>query len=161
MKETHLDLGNIQPHSIILDLESTTKETAIHELITRAEAFHGVSNARTLERSILAREATMTTGFGRGVAISHGESADINHLAVALGISSDGVEYDAMDGKPVHIIFLVVNPVGDRAEYLDVLATLTALLRQTDVRNRLRRCACVEDVESTLRDALSDYGNSD
>jgi len=98
----------------------------------------------------------MSTGLGRGVAISHGESSDIDHVAVALGLSAHGVEYDSRDGKPVHILFLVVNPVEERARYLDVLSTLTTLLRRTDVRNRLRCCSCADEVEATLTEALAE-----
>ncbi len=120
--------------------------------------FRFVSNVGELEHSVLARERAMSTGFGRGVAISHGESADVERITVALGLSEKGVDYDAWDGKPVHILFLVVNGVHERVEYLDVLSTLTALLRRHDVRDRLRCCTCAVEVESMLKEALALHG---
>ncbi len=75
-------------------------------------------------------------------------------MAVALGLSETGIEFESMDGKPVYILFLVVNPVNEKAAYLDVLATLSGLLRNPEVRERLRCCTCVLDVEATLKEAM-------
>ena len=98
-------------------------------------------------------EKVMTTGLGRGVAISHGEAAEIPGVVVALGLSQKGIEYDAFDGKPVHIMFIVVNSKRKRAEYLEVLSTLTNLMRKENVREEIRCCSCSGEVEKVLHDA--------
>ena len=150
-----LNPDNVREYSIILDLQSTTKEEAIQELIRRAEVFESVNDKEELERSVIEREHALSTGFGRGVAVSHGETADLDRVVVAFGLSASGIEYQSMDGKPVHILFLVVNPSGECTDYLDVLSALTRVLRLPELRERLRCCTCPEEVHAALTTAIS------
>jgi len=148
-----LNWNNLKQNSIILHLKSTEKNAAIRELLTRAPAFANVKDIEKLEKTILSREKVMSTGLGRGVAISHGEAAEISGVAVALGLSEKGISYDALDGKPVHILFIVVNSRLKRGEYLEVLSMLTKLMRKEDVRNEIRCCTCSRDVKKVLHEA--------
>ena len=150
-----MDLDTIRAESIVLDIQSTQKRDAILELLHRAEIFDCIDDVEALASSVLRREEQMSTGFGRGVAIAHGDSSSIDHVICALGLSKRGVEFDSADGRPVHILFIVVNPAAEQAEYLDVLSTLSAVLRSDEVRGRLRRCLCIVDVESTFRQAFT------
>lgn len=137
-----------------MHLESTEKSPAIRELIRRAKIFDNLDDAEAIGHSVIRREDVMSTGFGRGVAIAHGESACIDRALVALGLSEGGVEFESADGKPVHILFLVVNPAGEQSGYLDILSRLSGILRIPENRNRLRGCSCTGDVASTVREAL-------
>ncbi len=150
-----MELNTIRAESIVLDIQSTQKRDAIQELLRRAEIFDCIDDVEVLADSVLDREERMSTGFGRGVAIAHGNSSCIDHVIVALGLSKSGVEFDSADGRPVHILFVVVNPVSEQTEYLDVLSTLTAILRSDEVRGRLRKCSCTVDVEATFRQAAN------
>ena len=145
---------SIHDQSVVLHLESTEKSSAIRELIRRAKIFDGLDDAEAIGHSVIRREDVMSTGFGRGVAIAHGESACIDRALVALGLSEGGVEFESADGKPVHILFLVVNPAGEQSGYLDILSRLSGILRIPENRNRLRGCSCIGDVASTVREAL-------
>ena len=148
-----MDLDTIGAESIVLDIKSTQKQDAILELLRRAEIFGRINDVDALASSVLGREKRMSTGLGRGVAIAHGVSSCIDHVIIALGLSKNGVEFDSADGMPVHILFIVVNPEPQQGEYLDVLSTLSAVLRSDQVRGRLRQCSCIVDVESTFRQA--------
>ena len=144
-------LNNIERDSIILHLENTEKETAIHELLSRAPVFSKVRDLPALEKAILSREKVMSTGLGRGVAISHGEVPEIEKAVIALGLSKEGIVFDAIDGKPVHILFIIVNSKLKRGEYLEILSKLTRLLRKEEVRNEIRCCTCPQEVKEVLR----------
>ena len=141
---------NLDQSSIILHLESTEKDAAIHEILARAPVFRQVRDFPALEKAVLSREKVMSTGLGRGVAISHGEVPEIQKVVVALGLSEKGINFDAIDGDPVHILFIVVNSKYKRAEYLEVLSNLIKLMRDGDVRNGIRCCSCSSEVEELL-----------
>ncbi len=146
---------NLEQSSIILQLESTEKEAAIHELLSRAPIFGKVRDLPALEKAILSREKVMSTGLGRGVAISHGEVPEIRKVVIALGLSEKGINFDAIDGHPVHILFIVVNSKFKRAEYLEILSNLIKLMRDGEVRNGIRCCSCSSEVEKLLRVAFA------
>ena len=137
-----------------MHLESTSKADAIRELLNKAHAFKKVRDLPALEQAILAREKVMTTGIGRGVAISHGEAPELPSVLVALGISCDGIDFDAVDGKPVHFLFVIVNSRLKRAEYLEVLSTLTKVMRSEDIRHSVSGCTCSGDIQDTLHAAF-------
>ena len=150
-----MNISSIKQDSIILHLESSKKESAIHELLTRAPIFEKVRDLPALEKSILSREKVMSTGLGRGVAISHGEAPEIPKVVVALGISEKGIVFDSIDGDPVHILFIIVNSRLKRGEYLEVLSSLTRLMRKEEVRKGIRCCTCASEVEDLLKYALA------
>ena len=145
-----VNLNNLEQSSIILHLESTEKEGAIHELLSRAPVFREVRDIQALEKEILSREREMSTGLGRGVAISHGEVPELPKVVVALGLSEKGISFDAIDGHPVHILFIVVNSQKKSAEYLELLSSLIKLMRDGEVRNGIRCCSCSSEVEELL-----------
>lgn len=145
--------NNLQRSSIILQLDSRTKTEAIRELLAKAPALRSVREPAALERAILSREKVMSTGIGRGVAFSHGEATDLPGISVAVGLSKEGIDFEALDGKPVNILFLIVNSRLKRAEYLEVLSTLTRLMRKEHVREKILCCTCSSDVEHVLQTA--------
>ncbi len=144
-------LKNMERDSIIIHIESTQKESAIRELLSRAPVFDRVRDLPALEKAILSREKVMSTGLGRGVAISHGEAPEIHKVVIALGLSEKGIVFDSIDGKPVHILFIIVNSKLKRGEYLEILSDLTRLMRNDEVRNEIRCCSCPQEVEEVLR----------
>lgn len=148
-------MNNLGRNSIILHLESAKKEAAIHELLSRAPVFEKVRDLPALEKAILSREKVMSTGIGRGVAISHGEVPEIDSVVVALGLSEKGIVFDSIDGKPVHILFIIVNSRLKRGEYLEILSNLTRLMRKEEVRKDIQCCTCAGEVEEVLRLAMA------
>ncbi len=148
-----MNWNNLKQNSIILRLESTGKSAAIQEMLERAPVFKKVRDLEKLEQAILSREKVMSTGLGRGVAISHGVAPGMSGVIVALGLSGKGIDFDALDGKPVHILFVVVNSRLKHGEYLEVLSILTKLMRSEDVREDVLCSSCGDEVEKVLHDA--------
>jgi len=115
---------------------AASKEKVLRRLLE--VAFRGVpGDFDGVLRDVLDREASMTTGIGFGVAIPHAHSAHVRSSTAALGISEKGLDWDAVDGEPVHIVFACVMPDGDPGGYVRTLADIAALLGREDVRKAI------------------------
>jgi nitrogen PTS system EIIA component len=86
---------------------------------------------------LLEREKLGSTGIGDGIAIPHGKHGDLNDLVVAFGRSREGVEFNAMDGKPVHLFFLLMAPENATGHHLKVLAKISRMLKDSKFRGNL------------------------
>ena len=124
------------PGAIDLDLRAVDKDAALGELVrllgvdARAE--------ETLLRVLLRRESLGSTGMGRGIAIPHCRSLVANRLRIAYGQSRTGIEFQAIDGKPVRHLFLIVAPPLEISnQYLPVLGRIAQFAKEPDVPERL------------------------
>ncbi len=113
----------------ICSLEATDKFEAIKELTSKASSFRSMKNIDKFQEGVFRREQEMSTGIGRGIAVAHGEYSDQEGIKIALGVSRDGINFNAIDNEPVHIMFLVANPPGTWTEYLNILASIVRLVR--------------------------------
>ena len=100
--------------SIKLDFDGKTKELALAELINSISVLHPECNRTELFSAIMEREKKMSTGIGNGVAIPHASCTSIVNMCGAIGVSKQGIDYGALDQKPVHIVFLFAT--GERAD---------------------------------------------
>ena len=119
-------------------LSSTTKYEAIHELIWKNDALRNLVKDKTdFEAEVIKREKVQSTGFGHGVAVTHGRFKGIDTVIMALGISREGIPFDAIDKQPVHLLFLIASPPEQQDEYLTALSALVKLLRKDDFRTQI------------------------
>ena len=124
------------PGAISFDLQATDKDSVLDEIVRLL----GVDprSGETLLRVLQRRESLGSTGMGRGIAIPHGRSLVANRLRVAYGRSNKGVEYQAIDSKPVHHFFLIVAPPLEISnQYLPVLGRIAQFAKEPDVPERL------------------------
>jgi mannitol/fructose-specific phosphotransferase system IIA component (Ntr-type) len=127
----------LDPTAVSLTLRGQTKEEIRDELVALLRLDE--RSMETLARLIRRREALGSTGVGRGIAIPHCRSLAVNRLRLAFGLHTEGVDYDAIDGKPVHVFFLIVAPPVEVAnQYLQVLGRIAQFAQQPDVAARLR-----------------------
>lgn len=136
----------ITPQLIKLELASTQKVDAIKELIALLDKAGYVTDAEAFLKSVLEREKVGSTGIGKGIAIPHSRTSTVREVVVAVGRSMDGIEFEALDNKPVHLIFLIAAPIESGGLYLKALARLSRLLRYQEFRNELMEAKSVEDV---------------
>lgn len=136
----------ITPQLIKLELAATQKVDAIKELITLLDKAGYVSDSEAFLKSVLEREKVGSTGIGKGIAIPHSRTATVREVVVAVGRSSEGIEFEALDNKPVHLIFLIAAPIESGGLYLKALARLSRLLRYQEFRNELMEAKTVEEV---------------
>ena len=114
---------------IKVDLESFEKEEVFEELIDLLVRENRITDRDAARRAIIERENKQSTGIGRGVAIPHGKSPTIRELTGALGISRDGLEYDSLDGEPVHLVFLLLAEDDNPGPHVEALAQVSSLFR--------------------------------
>lgn len=136
----------ISPQLIRLELVSTKKLDAIKELISLIDTAGFLTDAEAFLKSVLEREKVGSTGIGKGIAIPHSRTSAVREVVVAIGRSTAGIEFEALDNRPVHLIFLIAAPVESGGLYLKALARLSRLLRYQEFRNELMEAKTVEDV---------------
>ena len=136
----------LQPADVIIDLKASSRDEALAELADRlAERQPSVSSDELL-RLLLDRESLGSTGIGEGLAIPHCKSPAITSPVLLFARSSAGIDFRAVDGRPVHLIFLLVAPEGAAGLHLKLLARLSRLLKEPMVRTRLMTAATPEEV---------------
>ena len=140
--------------SVISNIRSTEKYSAIHELISRAPVFRKIDNISHFEDVVIDREKKLSTGLGHGVAFAHGKTDAVDRLFVALGVSREGIDYKALDGKPVHLLFMVANPLDGHAEYLKLIASLSRIIRNDEFREKIISMDDDRLIEAEFRTAL-------
>jgi PTS system nitrogen regulatory IIA component len=150
-------LHYFDPSLFCVDLKAQTKDGILRELTDRIAQGHGVRDPELLLEMLKRRESLGSTGIGKGVAIPHGRSLAIADLKVLFGISRKGVDYDAIDGKPVHLFFLIVAPPQDKKnEYLPLLGKIAELVKDKKVRDRLSAVEHFDQLRDLLEERFGD-----
>jgi PTS system nitrogen regulatory IIA component len=146
------NVAYFDPGSVIWDLQSSNKFDAIREVIYKAEIFtqHKKLDLDTFAAKVLERERQQSTGFGHGVAVAHGRTPQVSSPHIALGVSRTGIDFDAMDGQPVHLLFIVANHPDHSVDYLHILSTLVGMVRDEMFRREILTCNHVADVQRKL-----------
>jgi len=139
----------LDKNSIIADLQSRDKKGVLEELAESVAATAGAEK-KDIVKVLLERERLGSTGIGGGIGIPHGKLAAITKVVVGIGISREGVEFDALDHKPVHIFFLLVTPENSTGNHLRVLAQLSKLLKQKEFKKSLRLGKSAEEIARTI-----------
>jgi len=122
--------------SIRLDIQETEKNAVIRTLVRPLVEAGVVTDAGRMEEDILARERVMSTGIGGGIAVPHAQSPGATRLALALGRVARPIDFEALDERPVNLLFLVVGPL-DGEGFIRVLARIGRLLYSGDLPRKL------------------------
>ena len=127
----------LQNECILLDLKANSKEGVLREL---AEAVHDQcisTSTEELTKVLMGREEVGSTGMGNGVAIPHGKLPGIKHTTICFGRSTNGINFDAIDNRPVQLFVMILSPEGTANEYLKSLAHVSNLLKHEKNRELL------------------------
>lgn len=122
---------------VICQIDTQDKFAAINEVIDRCAIFHDLSDIDRFKRAVRRREQIETTGIGHGVAIAHGKILHLDHIRVGLGLSVEGIQYDAKDDQPVHLLFVIASTPSRQFEYIKTLSTILRSVRSDDIRGEL------------------------
>lgn len=124
-----LDLSRyIQKSCTIVPLAGTTREEVIRELVSSLERAGRINDHDLVLADVLEREKTVSTGMEKGLAIPHARTAGVNGMAVAVGLSPEGIDFQALDGQPARLIFLIASSPDDRGPHLQLLAAIAKRL---------------------------------
>jgi len=135
-----------------IPLVSRTKPDLLRELVELATGGDAALHDAVLT-AVQERERVLSTGIGDGVAIPHGRSARIPELVVAAGAVRDPLEFDALDGAPVRLFFLLIGPEHDASAHIRALSRLARLLRAAPLRTALGAAATGDEFIRAIRDA--------
>jgi PTS system nitrogen regulatory IIA component len=147
----------LNPEAVSVDLQATTKQDVIVELVDLLEKAHGTSSHGEILDAVLKREAQLTTGVGNGIAIPHGKVRGVDRLIAACGVSRAGVEFGAVDGIPATLFILLLSPENVGGSHVKVLANISRLLKEDKVREALKAVDSPQAFLQQLRDAEAKY----
>ena len=135
---------------ILLNLQAKTKAEALDEMLGLLKDADEINDPGQFAADVKHRESLASTGIGEGVAFPHARSDAVDKLFVVLGRSESGLDFDAIDGRPVHLIFLMGAPNADLSVYLKVLAHTSLMMRCESVRGALGAATSAEEVLRVL-----------
>lgn len=142
--------------SIIANLSARDKKGVIDELAA-AISKTTTASAKEIATVLMEREQLGSTGIGGGIAIPHGKLGAVGSILVGFGLSKNGVEYDSLDNKPVHIFFLLLTPENSAGGHLKVLAQISKLLKMDQFKKRLLAADSVDDICDIITEQDEDF----
>ena len=145
-----ISLESIIPPERVKVLDATDKESALREMATLVGQFPEVTDSERLLEAIFERESIMSTGIGLGIAIPHAKIPEVHDFVVALGKTRQGIEFNALDGRPVDFIVLIAGPDNQQERYLQLLARITLKLKDASVRRDLAAANDPQEILAAL-----------
>ncbi|AER01324.1 PTS sugar transporter subunit IIA [Leptospira interrogans] len=142
----------LQPETVIFNLESGSKEEVISRLLQKAIDTHQIDteNKEEILESLLAREKSMSTGIGSGVAIPHCSVNLVDELKCVMGLNPNGIDFDSIDHQPVHIFILLIVPKTKFQEHIKTLAQIAKALNVKEDREKLIRSGSFEEIQKAF-----------
>src|SRR3954470_22805762 len=140
----------LKPQNIKIPLEATTKSEAIGELVSLLAANAEVSDAKKVLDSVLERESTRTTGIGNGLAIPHGKCTGTDHLVMAIGRPKTPIDFQAIDGRPVNLIWLLTSPPDKTGPHIHALARISRLMTIDKFRQAIAAAGTPAEIYETI-----------
>jgi nitrogen PTS system EIIA component len=141
------------------NLSARNKDEALEELADTI--IHGGIhlNSSSVVDILKKRENLGSTGIGEGVAIPHGKISDIDDIIIAFGKSTEGIAYDSIDGKPVHLLFLLLAPENTASQHLKILANISRMLKEINFREKLLKTESHSDLYAIILNQGSIYND--
>jgi PTS system nitrogen regulatory IIA component len=139
----------VAPNAVIPALRVNSKKQALQELAAKAAELCG-QNEKVIFEILLQREKLGSTGVGNGIAIPHGKLPKLSKLFGLFARLERPIDFEALDGQPVDLVFLLLAPEGAGADHLKALARVARLLRDSEVARKLRQSRDAEAIYAVL-----------
>ena len=127
----------LQKNAILPDIIKTDKNEVLQLMATFMATLYGLPNGEDIASKIIERETDMSTGIGYGIAIPHARVPVIDRLYLTVGRSHQGIEFNAIDEQPVHLLFMILSPKNTSSEHTQVLSKLSRIMSYEEVRSKL------------------------
>lgn len=143
--------------AIIYELKVKDKKTAIGEMVGALTRSHKIPEKEfdSVIAALLKREQLGSTGIGGGVAVPHTKHSCVSRLVITVARSEEGIDFDALDGEPVHLVFLLLSPNETAGAHLQALERIATLIRDGDFRRFMTTASDKEEMVETLREVDS------
>ncbi|HET6372401.1 MAG TPA: PTS sugar transporter subunit IIA [Candidatus Polarisedimenticolia bacterium] len=136
---------------VFLDLHPKDMPECLEMIVGLAASRGAIADPVDALSRLLERERTMSTGMGGGVAIPHAKTEKCRNMVVAVGRVADGVDFKAIDGKPVHVVFLLLGPPDSTRMHVDLLARIAYLVKTPGVLDAIRDATHPSQVLEAVR----------
>jgi fructose-specific phosphotransferase system IIA component len=140
----------LKPENIKLPLLGKNKTEAIAELVGLLAETGEVSDGKKVLDAVLERESTRTTGIGNGLAIPHGKCNGVSHLVMAIGRPAQPIDFQAIDGRPVNLIWLLASPPDQTGPHIHALARISRLMTIDRFRQALAAAQTSQDLYNVI-----------
>jgi len=149
-------LDFLNENTIITELKSTDKKGVLEELTLPVADISKIEH-KELVRVLIEREHLGSTGIGNGIGIPHGKLKNLQSLILGFGLSRKGINFDAMDGKPTHIFFLLLTPDNSTDLHLKLLARISKILREESFKDKIFNAANKEEVLKVISEVDEEF----
>jgi len=140
----------LNPSTIIPELKATTKEEAIDELLSLFKDDKRVLDLDDVKNSVIEREKIMSTGVGHGFGIPHCKTNRVTEILAAFGKCKEPIDFEALDGKPVSLIFLLIGKDNLVAPHIKLLSRISLLMNKSEVREKINSSNTAEEIFSIV-----------
>ncbi len=130
----------LKPDCVIFEIKGETKNSILTSLAKPIAKAHSL-DLDDMVTTLFSREKLGSTGIGDGVAIPHGKASGIKSITASIGKSTKGLNFDALDGKPCHIFFLLIAPADSTSGHLKALARISMMLKKPEFRQKLMQAS--------------------
>jgi PTS system nitrogen regulatory IIA component len=147
----------LAPQAVFASVKAQSKKQLLHDLAVRAAQLTGIPDRRIAE-ILIERERLGSTGMGQGIAVPHGRVPGLAKIVGLFARLESALDYDAVDDKPVDLVFLLLAPEGAGADHLKALARVSRLLRNQATCEKLRATANSEALYALLTEKTNGHG---
>jgi fructose-specific phosphotransferase system IIA component len=149
----------LNTNNILTEFKSENKNDIINELVNLLKGDERVVDIEDVRKCIFEREEKMSTGVGKGFAIPHGKTNSVTDIIAAFGKSKTPIEYNSLDGEPVHILFLLVGKDNLLAKHIKLLSRISRLMNNDEFRKKLIEAESKETILKIFQDEEQSYSD--
>ena len=139
-------LSLLDSQNVLPNLKAKNKAEVFEKMVGSLGEKVSAEEAEKILEAIKEREDIMSTGVGKGLAIPHGKTAAIEQTYAAFAILKDPIDYEAIDHKPVKMVFLLAGPQSSNSLHIKMLSRISRLMNNSDFRNRLLECSTAQEI---------------
>ena len=145
-----LDISNVA-----VGVDASDKESLIHAVIDLIEGHPAVLDAAGMRSAVFEREATMSTGIGKGLALPHAKTAAVSGVVAALAVTRGPVEFESIDNEAVRIVFLLLGRQDAKSQHVRILSRISRMMNRDETRQAVLSAATAEALLEVVREAES------
>jgi fructose-specific phosphotransferase system IIA component len=145
--------------NILTKFKSENKNDVINELVDLLKGDERVTDLEEIRKCVFEREEKMSTGVGKGFAIPHGKTNSVTDILAAFGKSEIPIDYNSLDGEPVHLVFLLIGKENLLAKHIKLLSRISRLMNNEEFRNRLVEADSKESILKLFQEEEQSYSD--
>lgn len=145
--------------NILTEFKNENKEEVINELVDLLKGDERVLDLEEVRKCVFEREEKMSTGVGKGFAIPHGKTNSVNDILAAFGKSETPIEYNSLDGEPVHLVFLLIGKENLLAKHIKLLSRISRMMNNEEFRKRLIEAESKESILNIFQEEEQSYSD--